>query len=167
MNAFRDWFNGLAPRERVMVSAAAVVVLLALFYYALWSPLNTALENARTGVTAEANQARWMLGIRNEAELLRSSGANTRPAGANDSLLSIIDASSRANQLGTAVTHIQPQNDDKAVVSLQQAGFDQMVFWLQSLQTQYGITVSQATISRESDTPGQVEARLTLVRGAA
>lgn len=166
MNGLREWFFALAPRERVMVSVAGVLVVFALFYYVLWSPLNTALASAREGVNSESNQARWMLGVENEAQLLRASGAHRTPAGRNESLLAIIDASSRANQLGSAVTHIQPRNDNEAVVNLEQAGFDQMVFWLQTLQTKYGIAVSEATVSRENDNPGEVEARLTLLRSS-
>lgn len=164
MNALKAWFFDLAPRERVMVAAAAVLVVITLFYYALWSPLNQARSDARDRVQAEANQARWMLGLRNEAQLLRSAGGNQSARGQGQSLLSIIDATSRANQLGGAVTHIQPTNRDKAVVSLENAGFDRMVFWLQSLQRQYGVAVDEATISRMDSKPGEVEARLTLVR---
>ncbi|KEZ79033.1 type II secretion system protein GspM [Salinisphaera hydrothermalis] len=165
MNAVKEWFYGLAPRERVMVSAAAVMVLIAIFYYGLWHPLNTALANAREQVTAESNQARWMLGIRNEAQLLRSSTHHSEPKGQNESLLSIVDSTSRANNLGGAVTHIQPKNDDEATVTLDKANFNRMLFWLRTLQTDYGVVASEATISRAQDAPGQVEARLTLVRG--
>lgn len=167
MNALKEWFSTLAPRERVMVSVAAVMVVIALFYYALWQPLNNALADARAQVTAESNQARWMLGIRNEAQLLRSSSQHSTPTGTDRSLLSIVDESSRANQLGKAVTHIQPQNDDKASVTLDEANFNRMLYWLQSLQSQYGVVATEATVSREEDTAGLVEARLTLSRSAS
>ncbi len=167
MNQLREWYEGLAPRERVMVTAAAVVVGIALFYYMLWSPLNSALADARAQVTAQANEARWMLGVRNEAQALRAAGAAHQPTGQNESLLSIVDTTSRANQLGGAVTQIQPQNEDKAIVSLENAGFDQMMYWLNTLQSKYGITVSEATVSRDNETAGEVDARLTLLRGAA
>ena len=167
MNQLQQWFEGLAPRERVMVGGAGVFVAVALFYTVIWSPLNAALADARSRVVSEANEARWMLGVRNEAQALRAAGADRQPAGGNESLLSIVDTTSRANQLGGAVTQIQPQNDDKATVSLENAGFDQMMYWLDSLQSQYGITVSEATVSRDSQTAGEVDARLTLLRGAA
>ncbi|MDA3921201.1 MAG: type II secretion system protein M [Salinisphaera sp.] len=163
----RQWFETLAPRERLAVVAGTIAVVFALFYYALWHPLNSALNTARTRVTAETNQARWMLGIRDEARLLQASGTQTALKGQNDSLLSIVDATSRSNGLGEAVRHIQPDNNDKAIVSLQKANFNQLLFWLRSLQSDYGISATEMTISRNGDTPGQVEARLTLVRGAA
>jgi general secretion pathway protein M len=165
MNALKDWFHGLAPRERVMVSAAAVMVAIAIFYYGLWHPLNSALADARDQVTAESNQARWMLGIRDEVQLLRSSSQHSTAKGRDQSLLSIVDATSRANNLGDVVSHIQPKNDNEATVTLDKANFNRMLFWLKTLQSDYGVAATEATISRAEDAPGRVEARLTLVRG--
>lgn len=148
-----------------MVSIAAIVVVIALFYYALWQPLNNGLAEARNRVTAESNQARWMLGVRDEARVLQASDRHQAPIGGDQSLLSIIDKTSRANDLGEAVTHIQPNDDDQATVTLDAANFNRMLFWLQNLQSRYGIAANEATISREDDSPGEVEARLTLARG--
>lgn len=163
----REWFDSLAPRERLAVAAGAIAVVIALFYYGLWNPLNSHLETARTRVAAETNQARWMLGVRDEARLLQASGTQTKLKGRGDSLLSIVDTTSRANNLGEAVRHIQPDSDDKATVSLQQANFNQMLFWLRTLHSEYGVSTTEMTVSRDDDTPGQVEVRLTLVRGGA
>lgn len=167
MNALKDWFRGLAPRERVMVATAAVIVVIAIFYYGVWHPLNDALADARDQVTAETNQARWMLGIRDEAKLLRSSSHHSQPKGQDESLLTIVDATSRTNNLRDAVSHIQPKDDDHATVTLDKANFNRMLFWLRSLDSDYGVDVSEATISRADDAPGQVGARLTLVRGGS
>ncbi|GAB3685610.1 type II secretion system protein GspM [Salinisphaera aquimarina] len=166
MNALRQWYEGLAPRERVAVIAGTVAVVLALFYYALWQPLNTSVADARVRVNAEAEQARWMLGVRDEARLLQSSGKNNSVKGRNESLLSIVDASSRENGLGQAVRRIQPDNNDQATVTLEKANFNQMLFWLRSLQRDYGIAASQMTVTRDEEN-GTVQARLTLTRGGA
>jgi len=166
INDLRTWYEGLASRERIAVIAGGIAVVIALFYYALWHPLNTGLADARQRVVAETNQARWMLGIRDEARLLQASGSQTRVKGQGDSLLSIVDETSRANGLGEAVRHIQPDNDNKATVSLQAASFNQMLFWLRTLQRDYGIAASELTLSRNADIPGDVEARVTLIRGA-
>lgn len=167
MNALKDWFYGLAPRERVMVAVAAVVVAIAIFYYGLWHPLDGALANARDQVTAESNQARWMLGVRDEAQLLRSSSHHSEPKGQGESLLTIVDATSRTNNLGDAVRHIQPRDNDQARVTLDKANFNRMLFWLRSLDRDYGVIATEVTISRAEDAPGRVKARLTLIRGGS
>ena len=54
----------------------------------------------------------WQL----QTQALRAAGAASQPSGQNESQLSIVDTTSRANQLGGAVTQIQPQNEDKATL---------------------------------------------------
>ncbi|MES1925495.1 type II secretion system protein M [Salinisphaera sp. T31B1] len=166
MNQLRQWYEGLAPRERVAVIAGAIAVAFALFYYALWRPLNVSVEDGRVRVTAEAEQTRWMLGVRDEARLLQSSGSQRSVQGRNESLLSIVDSTSRENGLGPAVRRIQPDNNDQATVTLEKANFNQMLFWLRSLQSDYGVSASQMTVTRD-DENGTVQARLTLTRGGA
>ena len=166
MNALRQWYEGLAPRERVAVIICAIVVTIAVLYYGLWRPLNTSVEEGRLRLTAQADETRWMLGIRDEARLLQADNTQRRIQGRNDSLLSIVDSTSRENGLGEAVRRIQPDDDDQATVTLEKANFNQMLFWLRSLQRDYGVAAQQMTITRDEEA-GTVQARLTLARGSA
>jgi len=166
MNALKQWYESLAQRERIAVIAGGVAVILALFYYGFWQPLNTSVIEGRERVGREAEQARWMLGIRDEARLLKADNGRRAIKGRNDSLLSIVDASSRENGLGEAVRRIQPDGNDKATVTLEAANFNQMLFWLRSLQRDYGVSTAQMTVTRDEDA-GTIQARLTLARGSA
>jgi general secretion pathway protein M len=164
MNQLRQWYEGLAPRERVAVLVGGLVVVLAVFYYGIWRPLNTSVSEGRLRLTSQAEETRWMLGIRDEARLLQASDTRRDIQGRNDSLLSIVDATSRDNGLENAVRRIQPDNDDQATVTLEQANFNQMLFWLRSLQRDYGVVARQMTVTRDEET-GTIQARLTLARG--
>ncbi len=166
MTSFLKWFYSLAPRERVMVVAGAVAVTFTVFYYGFWQPLNASLETARARVVSEADQTRWLLGLREEARLLQASSRADTLRGRNESLLSIVDATSRTNGLGEAVRRIQPDSNDEATVTLNSANFNQLLYWLQVLQRDYGVSASALVITRE-DEPGLVQARLTLERGGA
>ncbi len=166
MNQLKQWYEGLAPRERIAVVAGGIAVVFALFYYMLWQPLNNSVADARLRVNVQAEQARWMLGVRDEARLLQSTDTQRSVQGRNDSLLSIVDATSRDNGLGQAVRRIQPDNNDQATVTMEKANFNQILFWLRSLQRDYGVAASQMTITRDEE-DGTVQARLTLTRGGA
>ena len=166
MNELRQWFHGLAPRERVAVIVGAAAVALALFYYGLWAPLNSSVVEGRQRLANQAEQTRWILGIRDEARLLQSSNTQRRIQGRNESLLSIVDATSRENGLGDAVRRIQPEDNDQATVTLQKANFNQLLFWLRTLQRDYGVSASQLTVTRD-DESGTVQARITLSRSSA
>ena len=166
MNQLRTWYEGLAPRERVAVIVGAIAVTIAVFYYGIWRPLDGSVTEGRVRLNAQAEETRWVLGIRDEARLLQANDTGRNIQGRNDSLLSIVDATSRDNGLGEAVRRIQPDNDDQATVTLEQANFNQMLFWLRSLQRDYGVAAGQMTVTRD-DESGTVQARLTLTRGGA
>lgn len=166
MNQFKQWYDGLAPRERIAVLVGAVAVIVAVFYYGIWRPLDTSVSEGRLRLNSQAEQTRWMLGIRDEARLLQADNTQRQIQGRNDSLLSIVDTTSRENGLGKAVRRIQPDNGDQATVTLENANFNQVLFWLRSLQRDYGVAARQMTFTRD-DEAGTVQARLTLARGTA
>lgn len=163
---FLKWFYSLAPRERVMVVAGAIAVAFTVLYYGILQPLNSSLESARSRVVSEADQTRWLLGLREEARLLQASGRSDAIKGRDESLLSIVDATSRDNGLVDAVRRIQPDGNDQATVTLENTNFNQLLYWLRVLQSDYGVSASALVVTGEEE-PGMVQARLTLQRGDA
>lgn len=158
----KNWFLSLAPRERVMVTAAAVVAVAALFYVAIWQPLDQGAEDIADRIERERDLAAHIATLGAEAAKLRdASQGNVRSA--DTSLLSVIDRSSRKAELGDAVQRIQPQGSDKAVVTIEGAGFNAVVVWLHELQQTYGVSVSALNVTRAED-DGLIEARMTLER---
>jgi general secretion pathway protein M len=149
----------LAPRERLMVSAAAAVVFLALGYLLVWSPLNSRLTQTQQSVDEHQSLKRWMQQAAAEAKQLRGAAVSRGDAGR--SLLAVVDQTSKQSQLGSAVKRIQPDGQDLVRVSLEQASFDDLVLWLGSLQSAYGVSIVDATIDRQSEA-GRVNAHLTL-----
>jgi len=157
----QGYLEQLQPRERWMVLGGGAVLLVVIFYLAIWEPLLLAGKKR-----ADALDSARALAVRIEsAASLVQSG---RPAGAVDRstpLISVIDQSSRSPTLGVPPTRVQPEgNGDRAVkVWFENVPFDNTVRWLGELQTRYAITVSSAEIEPGS-TPGTVTARFTLNR---
>jgi len=159
----KDWFMRLAPRERLMVSAAAVVVIVALLYVLGWEPLASRIAHLEQSVTEQQALKQWMDQAAVEAKQLRGTSRVRR--GGTQSLLAVVDQTAKRSHLGAAVKRIQPEGQDQVRVSLEQASFDDMVMWLGSLQSQ-GISVIDATMDRQSGA-GRVNARITLKKGGA
>jgi general secretion pathway protein M len=156
-------FERLNLRERLLVSAAAATLALALLFILIFEPLQTSVDRLRTdvadmqGLVAELAQARSLvLSGRNGVGVIQGQGR---------SLLSIIDQSGKENGLASAITRMQPEGDATVRVWLEQADFAALVRWLDKLESGYGVTVNEVAIDRESQ-PGLVRARLGLVRGA-
>ncbi|MDN5862836.1 MAG: type II secretion system protein M, partial [Salinisphaera sp.] len=109
--------------------------------------------------------AAWMTQIEAEAAALRQQGGRETIRGRGDSLLAVVDQTSRDAGLSAALQRIQPQGQDKATVTLDDAGFDKLLRWLRTLEQSYGIVVQALSVTRE-DKPGTVQARLTLQRSS-
>lgn len=158
----KDWFDSLAPRERTMVGAAAVVILLALVYVAAWSPLNSGIARLEHSVEEQRALKQWMQQSAAEANQLRSA-AGAGGAADHRSLLAVVDQTSKQSQLAPAVKRIEPDGQELVRVTLEQASFDDLVQWLGGLQRMSGVSVADVSIDRQADT-GRVNARLTLKR---
>ncbi len=160
---FRQWFSGLALRERLLVSVAAAVLLLALLFLLIWEPLHGGVQRLRTEVAstqtlvAELAQARSLV--------LSGRGGIGVIQGQGRSLLAVVDQTGKEGGLGSAITRMQPEGDNTVRVWLEQADFVAVLRWLALLENTYGVAVVEAAVDRETQ-PGLVRVRLGLVRGA-
>lgn len=158
----KEWFNALAPRERVMVSVAAAFIVLALIYAAAWSPLSSSVTRLDQSVEEQQALKQWMQQSAAEVNRLRNAAGS---AGAADhrSLLAVVDQTSKQSQLAPAVKRIEPDGQELVRITLEQASFDDLMTWLGSLQRNFGVSVADVSIDRQADS-GRVNVRLTLQR---
>ena len=153
-------FDALAPRERLLVAVAAVVVLITLLYLLIWEPL----VKAHTGRAESLDAARALAARIETAAVLSQRGATGGGVDRVTSLLAAVDQTSRSPVLGKAPSRLQPEGDREVKVWIEDVAFDNLLRWLAELETRYGIGASSAEIERGAAS-GTVSARLTLVRG--
>lgn len=162
----RAWLATLAPRERAMLMIGAACVAAFVYYAAVWAPLAAGIRQRHHRIDRLQSLVTWLDDAAQRANALRASRTGSAPTGQNRSLLSIIDQSSKDGGLGQAVTRIQPGGTDHTRVWLKGAPFNTVVRWLNTLQSQFGVSVTSASISA-SPQSGRVNARLNLTRGEA
>jgi len=75
----------------------------------------------------------------------------------------LVETSAATAGLKPYLTKLESTSDKGARVTIDAASFDQVLLWLNTLQTQYGISVSSASLERD-DKAGAVNARMTLDR---
>lgn len=165
----KAWFAALAPRERAMVIAVAMVVLIGLGYIGLWEPLAGGVSRLEQSVQAQRELKQWMQQAAADAQRFRASGGAaaqpSAPGEAPRSLLSIVDQTVRDANLGTSVRRIQPEGQTIVRVVFEQASFDDVMIWLGTLQRGYGVSVADLAVDRQEQA-GRVSARITLKREA-
>ncbi len=162
----KEWFAGLDPRERQLVSGGAVVVLLLLLYMMVWDPIVSSYRDLKDDVSEQAQTLAWMQQTAAQIKALQRSGGGGGTQGLGGrSLLSVVDQSARNGGLGDSIKRIEPDGSKGVKVWLEGVAFDPMILWLGKLTRTYQVETSLITIEPQGG--GRVNARLTLLEPAA
>jgi general secretion pathway protein M len=165
MQQLKDWFNTLKPRERLIVTGGAgVVVIVALYMFAL-APFYKSLDDRSERVTRKQSDLAW---IRSVAGELQALGAD-QPIGAGptgESLVVLVDRTARECGLGASLTGQTPNGETGIRVRLESAAFDVLIKCLGNLQQVHAISIESATFDRAARS-GMVNASLVLNRAAS
>lgn len=160
---FQDWFRALAPRERVMVSVCAVVVTITLLFVLIWDPLIRAHHQREQELTSARAMSQRLEDMAAIVQRVHSADGGANAANRSLSLLAAVDQSSKSGILSKPLTRLQPDGDKSVKVWVDDVAFDGLMRWIAELDHKYGVAVDSAEIER-ADTPGLVNAKLTLVR---
>ncbi|MEE4163500.1 MAG: type II secretion system protein GspM [Woeseiaceae bacterium] len=160
----REWLDSLAPRERIMVLVCAVVVVIALLWLLVWSPLDSKHAALRASVEDwETGLAR----LQRVAELRGTGGTTpgTVVQGGNQTPVVIVDTTLRARGLSGALRRSQPTTSTGIRVEFENVAFNSLVLWLGDLSARYGMDVQAGSLSVPPRAePGRVNVTLTLER---
>ena len=159
----KDWFETLQPREQVSVLVAAVFVVFAILYFAIWTPLTSSQSSLSSSVVT---WERALAELRPLKTAVRATGASTAPvAGAGQSLVVIVDTTLNKYNLSSSLQRSQPTGPNGIRVEFEEAAFDDLVRWLGGISSSYGMQVQSGNFSVSSQRiPGRVNASLTLER---
>lgn len=152
MNMLKQKFSQLTEREQRLVVISAVVVVVGMFYWLVWAPLNHAIERDQKAVIAQKTLLSWVQKNANRAMQLRA--AQGVVVGFNGSLAQA--ANQTAARANIAIARMQPQGDELQVW-VDQASFNGVLDWLKSME-EMGISILDVDIA-ESDAPGEVKVR--------
>lgn len=152
MEELKQKFHQLSEREQWLVTVSAVVVIIGIFYWLVWSPLNKAIETDRLAVSNQQILLSWVQKNANRAIQLRASASNaSRFSG---SLPQAVNQT--AAQLKIAITRMQPQGEELQVW-VDQAPFNDVLSWLTAMQ-KMGISILDVDLA-EADQPGLIKIR--------
>ena len=163
IDSLRNWYAGLAPRERHFVAAGAGLAAIALVYLALVLPLTTLSARRAARVEQKTGDLAWMQQV---APRIAAVGATGAATAGGESLVVLVDRTGREAGLGAALRDQSPSGEHGLRLRLEAASFDVLVVWLASLQQQHGVRLEAATIDAGTG-PGLVNASLTLAHGPA
>ena len=159
----KDWFDALEARERLVLSGGVIFVMLALFYFSIWMPLDRQQATLSANVQALQQSIAELKPLK--AALATSGASSAQITRVNQSLVVIVDLTLREHGLYNALQRSQPTKDNGIRVEFENASFDDLILWLGNLGGQYGLQVVSGSFSVPAQgTKGWVNASLTLER---
>ena len=150
------WYAGLAEREQLVVRIGALAGG-ALLIVALVLRMHGLVHAAEQRVAAKRADVDYIHGVLPELR------AAPLPAGGGQSLVAVVDRTTRDAGLATNLRGTEPSGMNGVRVRFEGAAFDQLVTWMLRIQQEYGLAIQAATLEK-TDTPGRVNANLTFVR---
>jgi general secretion pathway protein M len=152
----KEWFDNLAPRERLILMAGGVAAVLIVGY---WAVMHLRAESATLRTAVESKQ-RLLL------DLARLDGVQSRSApgaaqNAGQTLVVVIDTT--AKEHGLRLARARPNGPSGVDVTFQAVPFDVLVDWLTTLHGSYAVDVESASLSSGRER-GLVNGQLSLHR---
>lgn len=155
----KEWFLSREPRERLLLVAGGAVALLIIFWRVAWLPVSRGAAELRDSV---AHKSALLVDVERAAAVAPAAASGARQ-GATDSMVVLVDKTSRAHGLAGAFTRTRPDGADGISVSFQDVPFDALLDWLVALKASYGVAVESATFA-SSRGPGLVSGQVLLRR---
>ena len=156
----KTYWQQLSPREQRIVSAAAAFVFISLFYFVYWQPLQDNITMTQTRIEAQTSNLQTMQSMAARIQQ-QSNGASRRSVSDSSSMLAIIERTANQKQLKSSLQKIQPEGQGGVRIWLEDIAFDDLVSWLDLLDSKHGITVSDISLERDAKA-GLVDGRILL-----
>ncbi|NOQ69827.1 MAG: hypothetical protein GQ573_06955 [Gammaproteobacteria bacterium] len=163
LQQLKQWFFSLSTKEQRRVSGTVSVIIINLFYLIVWEPVHLGLDTAQQKQQSQKEILLWMQEAASEVKTLSTTGGRNTIRNKNKPTTLVIEQTINNAGLKTSVSKIESSGNNGARVTLNEASFNQLLVWLNTLATHNGIQVVSANIERAGK-PGRANARLTFER---
>jgi general secretion pathway protein M len=160
----KAWWMSLQTRERIILTVSAIILVLILIYLLIIEPYFESRAMLANNIQGTRQTLVWMQQARQQVNQLRAVTSPRVRAGKDKrSLLALVDITAKRRKIRTNIHRMEPQGRDGIKLTIDDVDFDKLIHWIGSIQLSQGVNVTRATVSR-SDTPGLIDARLSLQR---
>lgn len=151
----QSWLEHLNDRERIMVYAAVIALLVFIPYQLIWAPLVNSVDEKRAQVEKQEADLVWMKS--NLSEVKRLSRLSVTGSSSGQPLYGVVESTAR-KKFGSDI-RIQQEGKNGIRIRITNSSFDELMTWLDDLQFIHKIVVKDCKVTSEK-TPGRVEASI-------
>ncbi|WP_371187744.1 type II secretion system protein GspM [Thalassotalea maritima] len=148
----KQWWLGLNQREQRLAIIMASVVVIFVFFTAVWQPLNQSITKAEQKLARQQQLAIW---VDEHLFKLKALEQTTGKRVSSASLSTVVNRTARRQNIDIA--RMQPQGEDLQVW-IDEVPFNTFITWLDTLANKEGLKVMSLDVS-ESNTSGSIAVR--------
>ncbi len=152
------WWTSLEPRERLLLSIGGLLTLVVITFQFVYVPSKTFKDRASNRY---ASQAAMHSEVTQTLRVYENSPRQTRSS-TNGPVQGIVSDSSAV--FGISISRIEPTSTGDLTLWIEEIDPQSLYAWLTDLETNYGISVSKASIRINQDTQ-TVNANVFVSRG--
>jgi len=156
-----NWFNQLSRSEKKLIRYGSILISVVLLWLYVYKPINNTIQLKSKLLSTlsiqynemESSQKLFKENLLNNSKYHRIEG---KP------FVTWIDEQLSKNQLSQFVTRSEPKDNQTLILTFESIVFDDLIKWLQPLEQNYGISISEIDINLIDRKNGLCNARITL-----
>jgi len=159
----KNWYNTLAPRERMLVLYGSIVAFALLFWMLLVKPLYNNHNTLNKVISTQKKTLETMQKQSIQIKLLQQQGKkNVKKSSGNPQQL--VERSLQTWRLKSNLERMQSQGSKGVRLSLKNANADRIMRFLFELEDKHALSISNLIINNKKKEKGYVDVRLTIKR---
>lgn len=157
------WWSGREAREQLLLTVMGGLLIIAIFWYGMWQPLQNRVETAENRIITQQETLRWVTENTQRVRQLQSTQPTQRQNAVGSTELNAF-ISRTSSEYGLEVSRLQPQSEGVLVV-FNQADFDALLEFIAALDARQ-VQVDALDLA-EAGEPGKVRVRRLQVRAGS
>ena len=131
----------LQPRERAIITLGAPIVVVLLLFQLFIFPLQHAIKSMEQALPGIRANLIWLRQQSSRLETL-DVASSVSFAGQDQSLVSILETTSRQKRLDDSIQQLSPdQSNGQVELRMENADFSRWIVWMDQLESEYGISL--------------------------
>ena len=139
------WFDSLESREKILIVFASILVIITSTYMLILSPMMKERDSLNKSINDWESSIIEISHLKQlDAQSQLTINNQNKP---DQSLVVIVDISLRKHNLYQSLQRSLPNGNDNIRVELQEASFNDLILWIEELDSMYNLKVISANFS--------------------
>lgn len=157
----KEWWSGLAERERKALTIAGIVLAVFIVYQFVWAASLNAVSEMRKRIETQQKLLVWMQSVDKDMQKKQGNQTARKHATSPVSLLSAMQEQIKRSGLDRNLKQLKQASSDSVEAHFQKISFDKLISLLGVIIKENSVSISQLTAVADAE-PGIVNVDLVI-----